>query len=66
MVPTLYYRKFNRDSAFDDEDFVADNQFLAENFIDFFGTWLQEDDNAEIQSHDGIVLKFWGKEVSFC
>jgi hypothetical protein len=58
MTHRLYWRKFTRDGEID-QDTVADEQFLADNFTDFFGKWLQQGNNAQIQSHDGLVLSFW-------
>ncbi|KXJ88669.1 hypothetical protein Micbo1qcDRAFT_99409, partial [Microdochium bolleyi] len=60
MTLPLYWRSFHRNGTF--EDAVADGKFLSENYTDFFGRWLQQDSHASrIQSHDDIVLSFWGK-----
>ncbi|RSL99875.1 hypothetical protein CDV31_012009 [Fusarium ambrosium] len=56
--PQLYWRKFTRDGTFD-QDTLADGKFLAENFTDFFGRWLQEGDNSNVSTCHDLVMKFW-------
>lgn len=60
MAPNLYFRTFTRNGQ-RDEDIVADEAFLAVHFTDFFGKWLQEENHTEVQSHDRLVLSFWGE-----
>ena len=43
----LWFRVFNRERV-DDEDKLADTDFLNGNFTDFFGKWLQQCDNANV------------------
>ncbi|SPO00290.1 uncharacterized protein DNG_03135 [Cephalotrichum gorgonifer] len=62
MTSQLYWRKFTRNGEID-QDSIADEKFLAENFTDFFGRWLQQGDNTQIQSYDGLVMSFWGCAV---
>ncbi|KAF9880612.1 hypothetical protein CkaCkLH20_01654 [Colletotrichum karsti] len=58
MAPQLFWRKFTRNDTLD-EDHLADEEFISTHFTDFFGKWLQEGKNAQIQSHDDLVMRFW-------
>jgi hypothetical protein len=60
MSPQLYWRKFTRDGTAD-QNTLADDKFLTENFTDFFGTWLQEGENSKVVTCHDLVMKFWGK-----
>lgn len=54
----LWYRRFKR-SDVDDEDLLADTAFREANFTDFFGRWLQLDQNANVNTFDDLLMKFW-------
>jgi hypothetical protein len=61
MAPKLYWREFTRNGTAD-IDHGATPEFLARNFVDFFGTWLQQDDNASTPaSYDTLIRVFWSK-----
>ena len=57
----LYHRQFTRNQGID-PDILADAAFLQANFVDFFGTWLQQDQNAAIESLDGLLSAFWSRQ----
>ncbi len=59
----LWYRRFKRSDE-DDEDLLADAVFREANFKDFFGQWLQRDQNANVNSFDEIMMEFWS--TPFC
>ena len=54
----LWYRRFKR-SEVDDEDLPADTAFREASFKDFFGSWLQLDQNAKVNTFDELLMKFW-------
>jgi hypothetical protein len=58
MPAPLYWRQFTRDGS-RDVDTQADAAFLAANFTDHFGQWLQEGDNALDRSFDALVTPYW-------
>ncbi|KAK4158963.1 hypothetical protein QBC43DRAFT_348297 [Cladorrhinum sp. PSN259] len=58
MSVPLYWRQFTRDGS-PDVDTRADAAFLAANFIDYFGQWLQEGSNGLARSFDALVLPYW-------
>jgi len=57
--PNLWYREFTRHAG-DDLDHVADAAFLEANFTDFFGKWLQKDQNSDVLSFDALMKELWG------
>jgi hypothetical protein len=57
---TFYHRQFTRVPG-NDPDIVADDAFLKANFVDFFGTWLQQGENASVDSLDGLLSAFWSR-----
>jgi hypothetical protein len=60
MIPSkIYYRTFPRTDQ-PDYDTEVTPEFMKEHFTDFFGGWLQRDDNAGIFTFDEILLKFYG------
>ncbi|KPM37859.1 hypothetical protein AK830_g8702 [Neonectria ditissima] len=61
QAPKIYWRAFTRNGT-DDEDTLASEQFLEDNLTDFFGKWLQEGSNTQIQTYDGLVTKFSGNQ----
>ncbi|KAI8660255.1 Tyrosinase-Cu-bd domain-containing protein [Fusarium keratoplasticum] len=58
MSPQLYWRKFTRDGTAD-QNTLADDKFLAENFTDFFGKWLRDEENSKVVTCHDLVMKFW-------
>jgi hypothetical protein len=62
MAPRLYWREFTRNKP-GDIDHVADQAFLSTNFVDFFGKWLQQGDNAGKSSLDALLKVFWSNHV---
>ncbi|KAI8715144.1 Tyrosinase-Cu-bd domain-containing protein [Fusarium sp. LHS14.1] len=58
MSPQLYWRKFTRDGTAD-QNTLADDKFLADNFTDYFGQWLQKGDNSTVVTCHDLVMKFW-------
>jgi hypothetical protein len=54
----LWHRHFTRTQE-EDEDILADESFLAANFTDFFGRWLQTGRNADINTFDELLMHFW-------
>ena len=62
MAPKLYWREFKRNNS-DDIDHLADQAFLSMNFVDYFGKWLQQGDNAGKSSLDALLKVFWSKLV---
>lgn len=64
MDLNLYWREFTRDGT-DDVDHVADSAFLSANFVDFFGKWLQQGNNASTaSSFDNLVKVFWNGSLA--
>ncbi|KAJ4320190.1 hypothetical protein N0V84_005975 [Fusarium piperis] len=61
MSPQLYWRKFTRDGTAD-QNTLADDKFLGENFTDFFGKWLQNGENSKVITCHDLVMKFWSDE----
>jgi hypothetical protein len=64
MAPQIYWRSFTRNGS-EDDDKLADSQFLNDHLTDYFGKWLQRDNHTEIQSHHGLVMEFFGKSFWF-
>jgi hypothetical protein len=60
MTAPLYRRQFTRDGS-PDIDIQADAAFLAANFTDYFGQWLQQGDNGLQRSFDALVLPYWSE-----
>ncbi|KIW87787.1 uncharacterized protein Z519_11761 [Cladophialophora bantiana CBS 173.52] len=60
--PNLWYRTFTRHEG-DDIDRLADPAFLNTNFIDFFGKWLQQDQNSDVLSFDALMMGLWGNST---
>jgi hypothetical protein len=60
MTAPLYRRQFTRDGS-PDVDIQADAAFLAANFTDYFGQWLQQGDNGLHRSFDALVLPYWSE-----
>ncbi|KAF7539840.1 hypothetical protein G7Z17_g12337 [Cylindrodendrum hubeiense] len=60
MAPDLYYRNFTRNGT-DDEDHLADEDFLAANFVDHFGKWLQIGNNASVDNFNDLINVFWNQ-----
>ncbi len=56
--PDLWHREFTRNEG-DDVDRLADEDFLQDNFTDFFGKWLQKDQNANVLTFDALLMEFW-------
>jgi hypothetical protein len=56
--PNLWYREFTRREG-DDVDRQVDEGFLAKFFTDFFGKWLQKDQNANVLTLDALLMEFW-------
>ncbi|KAK4224652.1 hypothetical protein QBC38DRAFT_12997 [Podospora fimiseda] len=61
MAGDLFWREFTRDHS-DDIDHKADAPFLTTNFVDFFGKWLQQDDNKNVVTFDDLTKVFFKKE----
>ncbi|EAQ84601.1 hypothetical protein CHGG_08615 [Chaetomium globosum CBS 148.51] len=58
MPVPLYWRQFTRNGS-PDVDTQADAAFLAANFTDHFGQWLQQGDNGLARSFDALVMPYW-------
>jgi hypothetical protein len=61
MSVPLYWRQFTRDGS-PDVDTQADAAFLAANFTDYFGQWLQVGDNGLARSYDALVMPYWSEK----
>ncbi|KAK4184363.1 hypothetical protein QBC35DRAFT_59114 [Podospora australis] len=64
MAPNLHWREFIRDGS-RDIDHSADAQFLAANYVDFFGSWLQQDKNYEVLTFDALTKAFFEQQDKF-
>jgi hypothetical protein len=62
MASSLYWRELTRNGT-PDVDHVADAAFLSDNFVDWFGKWLQDGNNASLYTLDELITVFWSK---FC
>ena len=60
--PEIWVRQFLRSPA-NDIDSVVTPEFKAQNFTDYFGTWLQQGQNAGIFTFDELVRQFLCNET---
>ena len=65
MTPNFYWREFTRNGSIG-VDHLADAGFLSTNFVDFFGKWLQEGDNASLESLDALMMVFFSQHIYGC
>lgn len=59
-VLPIWWRQFVRSGEFD-KDTIADTDFRTQNFTDYFGQFLQQGTNADLQTFDSILTVFWRK-----
>jgi hypothetical protein len=69
-MPTnnIWVRRFRRDPG-NDQDVLATEDFKKENLTDWFGQFLQEGNNSEIDTFDKLVTVFWSEcrpSLSIC
>ena len=59
MSAQLWVRKFTREAG-PDVAVVGTPVFIKQEFAsDFFGTWLQQGENAKIHTHDELLRVFY-------
>jgi len=64
MASNLFWREFTRNGA-PDIDHPADVEFLAANFVDFFGKWLQDGQNSTTSTMDALTRAFFDKPAKY-